>query len=73
MTTTDRQLTEREIKALQIAAKSKLTEKGIPGLSHLRQGMASMKLLMACLSRAAPVLITNSVKLRASMFTLCNT
>src|SRR5215212_6030294 len=28
MTTTDRQLTEREIKALQIAAKSKLTRKG---------------------------------------------
>ena len=35
MTTTDRQLTEREIKALQIAAKSKLTRKGnvwtVPG------------------------------------------
>lgn len=28
MTTTDRQITEREIKALQIAAKSKLTRKG---------------------------------------------
>jgi transposase len=28
MTTTDRQITEREIKALQIAAKSKLTQKG---------------------------------------------
>jgi hypothetical protein len=28
MTTPDRQITEREIKALQIAAKSKLTQKG---------------------------------------------
>jgi hypothetical protein len=69
---TEKQLTEREIKALQIAAKSKLTRKGNTWFVPSQAGHGELKSLTVCLSHDAPVLIMSFDKLLASMFTRSN-
>jgi hypothetical protein len=73
MSLNERQITDREIKALQIAAKHKLTRKGNVWFVPSQAGKASTKLDQTRKRRAAPVLITSLETLAASTSLPLNT